>query len=108
MGAKAAGRTPRPRHPMIRKHSIGAEIGKPAGTVYPPWGRRCLALLLTLVLARSATAAAPSATSVEGGRQRPRLYQDRVYVRVQPRDAADVTRIWNLAEDVVSPHDPAT
>jgi hypothetical protein len=95
---------------MIGKHSIGAQIDEPmtAGRRACGLGRRCLAILFTLALARSAAAAAPpgGAGSIEAP-PRPRLYQDRVYVRARPRDATDVDRIWNLAEDVVSPHDPA-
>ena len=51
----------------------------------------------------------PSAAATSGDESllRPHLYQDRVYVRAQPRDADEVERIWRIAEDVLAPHDPA-
>lgn len=36
----------------------------------------------------------------------PRPYQDELFVTAQPRNPADVARIWALAEHVLQPHDP--
>jgi MYXO-CTERM domain-containing protein len=38
---------------------------------------------------------------------RERPYRDHRYVVAQPRDAGDVEAIWNQAEYVIEPHDPA-
>src|SRR5689334_22908345 len=59
-----------------------------------------LLIALALVVASGVAWGAPP-----GGRVR--AYQDRVYARVQPRDTADLERLWSLAEDILTPHDPA-
>jgi murein tripeptide amidase MpaA len=90
---------------MTRKHCPGDQHGQAGRSTS---SRRGVALLLALALAQTVAAAARAADRVDVvPRARPRFYQDRVYVRVRPRDAADLERIWNLAEDVVAPHDPA-
>ena len=49
-------------------------------------------------------AAAPVARKVIN--LRPQVYQDHVVGTARPRDAGEVTRIWDLAEHVMEPHDP--
>jgi len=64
--------------------------------------RRTLPLVV-LLAAQELIVARAAAAPIEGAH----AYQDRVYVRVRPRNAAELERIWNLAEDVLVPHDPA-
>ena len=63
-----------------------------------------LTLLLGLMLP-SATEAAPAGSP--GGPARARPYGDHQLVMAQPRTDAEVTAIWELAEHVLEPHDPA-
>jgi hypothetical protein len=52
--------------------------------------------------------AAPSASARPGVVQiRPRLYEDFVMATASPRDEAQVAALWQQAEHVLAPHDPA-
>jgi hypothetical protein len=55
---------------------------------------------LLAVLTLAPTLAQAAAQQGAGGRD------DALVVKVQPRSGAEVTRIWRLAEHVLSPHDP--
>jgi hypothetical protein len=50
-------------------------------------------------------AAAPTSPSVV--RIRPRVYEDLVAATANPRDDAQVAELWQQAEHVLAPHDPA-
>jgi MYXO-CTERM domain-containing protein len=68
----------------------------------PMYVALCVSLGLGVATVQAAPPGSPSAV-----RLRPRIYADLVTVTANPRDDGQVAELWQQAEHVLAPHDPA-